>query len=88
LFGFVVTCTVKALKVKPEEAVIVGDSTWDMESAHELNVFAAGILYGVSSPKQLIHADANCLVSSPLDLITLIEELNKKRNEENLVIIK
>jgi phosphoglycolate phosphatase len=73
----------KVLKVKPEEAVVVGDSVWDMKSAQELNVFAVGTLSGVSSAKQLTQAGANCLISSPLDLITLIEELNKVQNEKN-----
>jgi phosphoglycolate phosphatase len=73
----------KASKVKPEEAIVVGDSVWDMKSARELNVFAVGTLSGVSSAKELTQAGANCLISSPLDLITLIEELNKAPNERN-----
>jgi len=67
----------KALKVKPEEAIVVGDSIWDMKSARELNVFAVGVLSGVASPEELTHAGANCFISSPIDLITLIEELNR-----------
>jgi phosphoglycolate phosphatase len=77
----------KALKVKPEEAVVVGDSAWDMKSAQELNVFAVGTLSGVSSAKGLTQAGANCLISSPLDLITLIEELNKAQKERNKKIL-
>jgi HAD superfamily hydrolase (TIGR01509 family) len=67
----------KALKVEPEETVVVGDSPWDMKSAQELNVFAVGTLSGVSSAGKLTHAGANHLISSPLDLISLIGELNK-----------
>jgi len=72
----------KRLKVKPEEAIVVGDSVWDMKSAQEEGVFAVGILSGVSSPQELTSAGANCLISSPIDLIRLIEELNKEPSGE------
>jgi len=72
----------KALRVSPEEAIVVGDSVWDMKSAQELGVFAVGVLSGVSSPQELTRAGANCLISSPLDLITLIEELNKGQSSK------
>jgi len=67
----------KKFKVKPAEAVVVGDSVWDMKSAQELNVFAIGVTFGVSSPEELTQAGANCLISSPTDLIPLIEEKTK-----------
>jgi len=69
----------KALKVKPEEVIVVGDSVWDIKSAQELHVFAVGATSGVSSPEELTRAGANCLISSPTDLITLIEKLNKPK---------
>jgi len=69
----------KALKVKPEEVIVVGDSVWDIKSAQELHVFAVGATSGVSSPEELARAGANCLISSPTDLITLIEKLNKPK---------
>jgi len=64
----------KKLKIKPDEALVVGDSVWDMKSAQELHVFAIGVTYGVSTPEELTRAGANCLVSSPTDLITLTQE--------------
>ncbi len=67
------------LKAKPDEALVVGDSVWDMRSAQELNVLAVGVLSGVSSAEELMQAGASCLITSPLDLITIIE----KANEEN-----
>ncbi len=66
-----------ALKAEPEETVVVGDSVWDMKSARELKVLAVGVLSGVSSATELSRAGANYLISSPLDLITLLEKLNK-----------
>jgi len=67
----------KKLKIKPVEAMVVGDSIWDIKSAQELHAFAVGVTYGVSTQEELTRAGTNCLISSPTDLITLIEELNK-----------
>jgi len=71
--------TLKKVKVKPAEAVVVGDSISDMKSAQELHVFAVGVTYGISTPEELTRAGANCLISSPTDLIKLIEESNQHR---------
>ncbi len=67
------------LKIKPEDAIVIGDSVWDMRSAREFNIFAVGVLSGVSSAEELMQSGASCLITSPLDLITIIE----KSNEEN-----
>ena len=71
----------KSLKTKPEETIVVGDSTMDMKSAQELNVFAVGTSTGFATPEQLTQAGANCLISSPLDLTELIERLNQKEHD-------
>lgn len=68
----------KALKVKPREALVVGDSTWDMKSARALKVFAVGTTTGIASPQELTIAGAQCLISSPTDVLPLIEQLNRK----------
>jgi len=76
----------KKVKVKPAEAIVVGDSNWDMKTAQELHVFAVGVTYGISTPEELTRAGANCLISSPTDLIKLIEETNthaKMRRKRN-----
>jgi len=67
----------KKLKVKPVEAIVVGDSISDMTSAQELHVFAVGVTYGISTPEELTREGANCIISSPTDLIKLIEEIGK-----------
>lgn len=66
------------LKVRPKEAVVVGDSAWDMKSARALKVFAVGTTTGIASPHELTNAGAHCLISSPTDMITLIEQLNRR----------
>ena len=73
----------KSLKAKPEETIVVGDSIMDMKSAQELDVFAVGTSTGFAAPEQLTQAGANCLISSPLDLIELVEKLDQKENDPN-----
>jgi len=71
----------KSLKAKPEETLVVGDSIWDMKTAKELHVFAIGVSTGVSSPEELTRAGADCLISSPIDLIPLVEKLNERTEQ-------
>ena len=67
-----------SLNVEPEEAIVVGDSKWDMRCARELNVIAVGVATGISSPKELMLAGANYLISSLTDIPTLIQQLNNE----------
>jgi HAD superfamily hydrolase (TIGR01509 family) len=67
--------TLKALKVRPDEALLVGDGTRDMQCARELNVIAVGLPMGVSSEKELMISGANYLITSVIDLPTLIETI-------------
>jgi HAD superfamily hydrolase (TIGR01549 family) len=69
--------TLKALDVKPEEVIVVGDGVSDIKCAKELQAIAVGLLSGVSSPKDLIGAGANYLIESVTDLIALIDCINK-----------
>ncbi len=62
-----------ALKVNPKEALLVGDATRDMESARELKVMAVGLSTGVSTPKDLMSAGADYLITSIADLPRLLE---------------
>lgn len=67
----------KVLKAKPEETLVVGDSIWDMKTAKEHHIFAVGTSTGIASPKELTRAGADCLITSPTDLIVLVEKLNQ-----------
>ncbi|MGQ9530120.1 MAG: HAD family hydrolase [Candidatus Bathycorpusculaceae bacterium] len=69
--------TLKALEVKPEETVVVGDGASDMKCARELKAIAVALPTGVSNPKELITSGANYLITSITDLPTLIEYINK-----------
>jgi len=67
----------KTLAVKPKNAVIVGDSTADMQSAKELKTIAVGIPTGISTEKQLVDNGANYIVTSLIDLPVLIKKIEK-----------
>jgi HAD superfamily hydrolase (TIGR01549 family) len=69
--------TLKALRVNPEETMVVGDGVNDMKCARELNAIAVGLPTGISSPKELISSGANYFVTSIIDLPTLIGYINK-----------
>jgi len=68
----------KALNIKPEEAIVVGDSIRDMKCARKLNVLAVGVTTGISSPEALTSAGANYLASSSADIPTLVEQLDRQ----------
>jgi len=75
--------TLKALKVTPKEAVIVGDGVSDMKCAKDVGALAVGISSGVSNPKELINSGANYMITSITDLPILIEYVNKSMQEQN-----
>jgi len=55
--------------------LLVGDGTRDMQCARELEVIAVGLPTGVSSSKELMAFGANYLITSIMDLPTLIESI-------------
>jgi pyrophosphatase PpaX len=67
----------KALGVSPQTAVIVGDSSVDMQSAKELKAIAVGLPTGTSTMEQLKNNGANYIITSLTDLPVLIKEINK-----------
>lgn len=73
----------KTLRVEPYEVIVVGDGINDMMCARELNAVAVGLPTGIASPKDLISSGANYIITTPTDLLTLIEEINKTKNEKN-----
>ena len=70
--------TLKALKVKPEEAMVVGDSARDIECARRLRVLAVGVTTGFSSIEELTRAGADYLASSSSDSLSLLQKPNRK----------
>jgi HAD superfamily hydrolase (TIGR01549 family) len=66
----------KALNMKPEETLIVGDSVIDMKCGQELNVRAVGMATGVSKPEELARAGATYVINSLTELATIINRIN------------
>jgi len=70
-----------ALKVRSQEAVLVGDSVKDIECAIQLNVLAVGVTTGLSSIEELSRSGAHYIASSANDIPILIQKLNSKNSE-------
>ncbi|MHC3129306.1 MAG: HAD family hydrolase [Candidatus Bathyarchaeota archaeon] len=68
-----------ALKVRSQEAVLVGDSVKDIECAIQLNVLAVGVTTGLSSIEELTCSGAHYIASSANDIPILIQQLNSKK---------
>ena len=69
-----------SMGVSAAETVVVGDSVTDMQSATEIKATAVGIPTGVSTREQLVSQGANYIITSIIDLPTLIERINKAQN--------
>jgi len=63
--------------VKPSEALMVGDWSGDMKMANEVGLIAVGLPTGFATVKQLIEAGANYIITSLIDLPTLIQQINR-----------
>jgi pyrophosphatase PpaX len=67
----------KALEIDPRETMVVGDGVSDMKCAKELEAVAVGLLTEASSKEELVASGANYVITSLVDLPTLIEQINK-----------
>jgi HAD superfamily hydrolase (TIGR01549 family) len=67
-----------ALNIRPEEAIVVGDSILDMRCARELDITGIGITTGISSPKELTYTGASYLISSLTEIPKLIQQLSEQ----------
>jgi phosphoglycolate phosphatase len=64
----------KKLGTKPAETMVVGDSVSDIRSAQQLQTLAVGVTYGVSPKEKLVQTGVDYLVSSPLDIVRIVEK--------------
>lgn len=67
--------------LKLNEILFVGDSNVDVETGHNANIKTVGCLWGFRDEKELKEAGADYLISSPPELLEII---NKIRKDENL----
>jgi len=62
----------KKLNIQPEEAMYVGDTAIDMQTANNANMLAVGVPWGFRDKKELIENGAKHILNHPLDLIALL----------------
>ena len=67
----------KALGVSPEEVVYLGDTKTDMQTAVNAGLTSVGCLYGFRDEAELKSNGASYLIKEPLELLTIVESLNK-----------
>jgi phosphoglycolate phosphatase len=60
--------------VEPEAAVMIGDTTYDIEMGLAAGVGALGVAWGYHEPARLVRAGAHALVSTAEDLVSAIEQ--------------
>jgi len=60
------------LAVKPQNAVMIGDSILDMTMAQNANVRAIGVSYGAHTPEVLAQAQPMAIVDSPSDILDIL----------------
>jgi phosphoglycolate phosphatase-like HAD superfamily hydrolase len=70
--------SLNALKIKFQEAMLVGDSEKDMFCASSLNVLSVGVTTGLASKEDLVNSRAHYIVSSITDIPNLVRKLNKQ----------
>jgi phosphoglycolate phosphatase len=59
----------------PERAVMIGDSTYDMEMARAAGIDVIGVSWGYHPPEALMQAGARRIVGSVADLETELEAM-------------
>lgn len=62
----------RALGVRPEHVLYVGDTDTDMKTARAAGMFAVGCTWGFRTERELSEAGALALVHSPLDCLALL----------------
>ena len=62
------------LGARPEEAVLIGDTKYDVLGAHRVGVACIGVRWGYAAPGELEEAGADAIVSDCRALLTLLLE--------------
>ena len=65
------------LNCQSSEAMMVGDTTFDIEMGNGAGVKSCGVTYGNHSRRQLTEADADYVIDSITELIPLVEDKSR-----------
>jgi phosphoglycolate phosphatase-like HAD superfamily hydrolase len=71
----VVTAALAAVGAGPAEAVMIGDSVWDVGAALRADVASLGLLSGGIGRSELLDAGAGAVAADPADLLAHLDEL-------------
>jgi len=63
------------LGVEPQEAVVVGDTVFDVRCAKKVGALAVGVTTGRSSEAELRKAGADCVIEALSELLILLSQL-------------
>lgn len=66
-----VLMTLKALNLRPEEALVVGDTVFDIRMAHSAGVAAAAVTYGNGSRNELKNEGAEFVIDDFKELLRI-----------------
>lgn len=64
------------LGVKGEECLYIGDTSTDMKTGKNADVFTVGVLWGFRGREELESSGADAIISKPGELIDIIKEKN------------
>ena len=62
----------KALNVKPENMVLIGDTAVDINTAKSANFVSIGALWGFRDRAELVSAGADHIVTAPSDVLEIV----------------
>lgn len=65
----------KAVHLRPSEAIYVGDETRDIDAARKAGIRVIAITWGINSRKVLQDKSPDFLVDSPAELVKVVEKL-------------
>ena len=68
--------TMEELGVKPEECIFLGDSGMDVLTGVNSGAYPVGELWGYRGEDELKANGAKVIITKPLELVKIIEELN------------
>jgi phosphoglycolate phosphatase len=63
----------KKRKLKPEEVVYIGDEVKDIEACHQIGVKIISVTWGFNSSKSLTEQNSGLVVTSPEQILDLVE---------------
>jgi len=70
------------LNVDPQQAIVVGDSVWDLLAARRAGALGVGLLSGGYGREELERSGAYRVYSDPADLLAHVDEMGVRGYED------